>query len=704
MENFDQNRDEMILKQQENIQKDIASSTDLVSARHPIKQLEVDFESDEVFKSKVVKIGEKYSEFRRTRPDGNCFYRAVGFRLFELMLENLDEFSKVKKAVEGSKDEMVKLGMPEFTVEDFFDNFMDTLERLAGDEKMKLEELEETFNNEGLSNYLVVFLRLLTSKQLQLEGEFYQNFMEGGRTVAEFCSTEVEPMYRESDHIHIIGLTAAAGINVRVVYLDRGTTDNPVHHDFPEGSEPKIHILYRPGHYDILYLKKMEVESAVVTETIKNDLKMEVESDNSVKDIGKSDLEVIVPGRTVVLQKFNYMRTHLLNPSKNLQLGRDLINLSGIVGKTFGTTFKMVSDHQNNKCFKLEVAEEVQNFEALFMNGESGEDNRDLVDNESSQKLSKQEIVKMREDGVDGKEIVEKLIENSETFQNKTKFSQAKFLKKKAKKYHQYILIRKPSIRLLMEIHYKADPMKLMNLRIDSLAQILNGANVHSGGKYLVYETGAQGIVVASVLERVGEKGKVVHIYQTGQPQTNCLSAMDFSKEILDNLKVINIQHLRSLEQGQDILVNHFPPKNGQNGDTDEPPKKKPHTDSDKNNGKSDEKPFRMNLREQSVATYNLVKAEPFDGLIIVCKQHPSTLLTYLSKFIAPSRPFAVYSPYKEPLLDAYMAVKESGCAINCILSETWLRYHQVLPERTHPTVNMSGGGGYLLTGIFIEK
>ena len=40
---------------------------------------------------------------------------------------------------------------------------------------------------------------------MQLEGEFYQNFMEGGRTVAEFCNTEVEPMYKESDHIHIIG-------------------------------------------------------------------------------------------------------------------------------------------------------------------------------------------------------------------------------------------------------------------------------------------------------------------------------------------------------------------------------------------------------------------------------------------------------------------------------------------------------------------
>ena len=113
-----------------------------------------------------------------------------------------------------------------------------------------------------------------------------------------------------------------------------------------------------------------------------------------------------------------------------------------------------------------------------------------------------------------GQQIVEKLIENSETFQQKTKFSQAKFLKKKAKKYHHYIMVRKPSIRLLMEIHYTADPMKLLNLRIDTLAQILHAANVRSGGKFIVYETGAQGIVVAAMLERLGSHGRLTHIYQ----------------------------------------------------------------------------------------------------------------------------------------------------------------------------------------------
>lgn len=89
--------------------------------------------------------------------------------------------------------------------------------------------------------------------QLKKDCDFYQNFMEGGLTVDEFCNREVEPMYHESDHIHIIAITAATGINVRIQYLDRGNHQEASPHDFPEGSQPAVHLLYRPGHYDILY-------------------------------------------------------------------------------------------------------------------------------------------------------------------------------------------------------------------------------------------------------------------------------------------------------------------------------------------------------------------------------------------------------------------------------------------------------------------
>lgn len=46
----------------------------------------------------------------------------------------------------------------------------------------------QTFQDEGLSNYIVVYLRLLTSAQLQKKYDFFENFIEGGRTVQEFRS------------------------------------------------------------------------------------------------------------------------------------------------------------------------------------------------------------------------------------------------------------------------------------------------------------------------------------------------------------------------------------------------------------------------------------------------------------------------------------------------------------------------------------
>lgn len=79
-------------------------------------------------------------------------------------------------------------------------------------------------------------------------------------------------MGEESDHVHITALSDALGVPIRVVYLDRSSCDtggvSVNHHDFfPVGNDvpnasgstekisPFITLLYRPGHYDILYPK-----------------------------------------------------------------------------------------------------------------------------------------------------------------------------------------------------------------------------------------------------------------------------------------------------------------------------------------------------------------------------------------------------------------------------------------------------------------
>lgn len=79
-------------------------------------------------------------------------------------------------------------------------------------------------------------------------------------------------MGEESDHVHITALSDALGVPIRVVYLDRSSCDtggvSVNHHDFipvagdlpnasgsSEKNNPFITLLYRPGHYDILYPK-----------------------------------------------------------------------------------------------------------------------------------------------------------------------------------------------------------------------------------------------------------------------------------------------------------------------------------------------------------------------------------------------------------------------------------------------------------------
>lgn len=80
-------------------------------------------------------------------------------------------------------------------------------------------------------------------------------------------------MGEESDHVHITAISDALGVPIRVVYLDRSSCDkggvSVNHHDFvptssdhsnatggsTEAIKPFITLLYRPGHYDILYPK-----------------------------------------------------------------------------------------------------------------------------------------------------------------------------------------------------------------------------------------------------------------------------------------------------------------------------------------------------------------------------------------------------------------------------------------------------------------
>mmetsp|Transcript_43561 Transcript_43561/g.68197 ORF Transcript_43561/g.68197 Transcript_43561/m.68197 type:complete len:129 (-) Transcript_43561:69-455(-) len=120
--------------------------------------------------------------------------------------------------------------------------------------------LEDNFNALTVSNALIFFLRLVCSCYIRQHPDDFAPFLgiEAGpqgtvdEQLKDYCLREVEPLEREVDQEQVIALCNALGFGVRIEYLDRSAT--PLnHHDFPDGANPSVFLLYRPGHYDLLY-------------------------------------------------------------------------------------------------------------------------------------------------------------------------------------------------------------------------------------------------------------------------------------------------------------------------------------------------------------------------------------------------------------------------------------------------------------------
>ena len=71
-----------------------------------------------VFFKELIK---RYKYIRRTRGDGNCFYRAFGFGYLEENLNKSKELDKFRQLTYDLKDKLVQLGYLDFTVEDVRD-------------------------------------------------------------------------------------------------------------------------------------------------------------------------------------------------------------------------------------------------------------------------------------------------------------------------------------------------------------------------------------------------------------------------------------------------------------------------------------------------------------------------------------------------------------------------------------------------------
>uniref|UniRef100_A0A915CV49 ubiquitinyl hydrolase 1 n=1 Tax=Ditylenchus dipsaci TaxID=166011 RepID=A0A915CV49_9BILA len=240
------NEHQMYLRSQQHLQE----IEDEVRQTQPL-------DSPEYFK-KANELAGSYSHIRKIRGDGNCFYRAVLTAQLERCFQDKAELARLTTLCKGWRQKLFDFGFPELTTDGRAIGVTSANGSKAHENGLQM--LFDDLNVDGIANYYVAFLRLICSGYLRENEVIFSGFIEGGRTLDQFCKDEIEPMWKECDHICIIALVNAIQVPIRIEYMDQTQAPNGGwHHDFTpdfvaEGSDaPKLFFLYRPGHYDILY-------------------------------------------------------------------------------------------------------------------------------------------------------------------------------------------------------------------------------------------------------------------------------------------------------------------------------------------------------------------------------------------------------------------------------------------------------------------
>ncbi|CAG8470760.1 5290_t:CDS:10 [Acaulospora colombiana] len=372
-----------------------------------------------------------------------------------------------------------------------------------------------------------------------------------------------------------------------------------------------------------------------------------------------------------------------LQKDTKVSLGKfGTFHANDIIGKPFGHSYEI---HDRDK---IKVIRNV----AFYEVDETDANNKETIDDPSKQKLSYADIEQLKKDGLEGQDIIKKVIESHSTFDKKTEYSKAKYIKRKESKFSRVFTPVKPTLYSVWEYFYAKNPSKIRDMRIDTLSQMLTLANVRAYGKMLVVDD-TQGLVISGVMERLGGYGVVIGIHDGENHNFDVTRYMNFSKKVSDSLMVLSWQQV--FKEKAQAPFNY------------------------RDESSLSEKDLKFYLRskanyERIRATRELLFKGGFDGYIngshsIIDSQSVSTGIDPGDSGALSVRIKINYNiSYQQRgvcKMEAYGTGRGNGNLLkylNPTITEGWLRQYQVLPGRTHPSMSASGGGGYLLQATYV--
>ena len=253
--------DEEIIRYENELRNEQAAQGPLVSPLLPLSILHDEFpDTNFALKLDLLNSKHQFVEVRKCRRDGNCFYRAVAFDLIETF--KMDPQGSIQKYQEIWKDQLKAVGFEPVIYEDFSEAFWSYLDN--GNLDISLQEAWES--DEYTSNMALMLLRLLTSAHIRTNPDDYLAFIElapqDSNSIVKWCERSVDAVGVDADQVQLIALAKSLQIEIVVANLGSGLEWDDLQvteFDFRASQDdPIVNVLYRPGHYDLLYKKQTQ--------------------------------------------------------------------------------------------------------------------------------------------------------------------------------------------------------------------------------------------------------------------------------------------------------------------------------------------------------------------------------------------------------------------------------------------------------------
>lgn len=299
-------------------------------------------------------------------------------------------------------------------------------------------------------------------------------------------------------------------------------------------------------------------------------------------------------------------------------------------------------------------------------------DNSQLIDNNASQALSHSQINLMKS-SLAPQQVISQLQANSATFHTKTEYSQEKYLSKKKRKYQCHIATL-PCTPLNVIESLQDKSLRSAPIRIDTVSMMLTHCNVSPESRVLIVESGTSGVLLACTAYRKLGQGVIVNLQDKSATCEGQSLNHHSQPDALQKMDMPEHSHQNILHAPFSIV-----------GEA-------------QNDALTDDA-----ISSHAFGDVLSVLRDGVDCLLIASKYDALDVLQRCMPVMRPSSSFAIYNGSCEPLMPVHAALRQSGRCVQVSLAESHMREWQVLPNRTHPHVNMSANSGFILSGFITE-